>query len=359
MMTPKRLVRSGRFQYEESGQVLILTTLIMLGMLAMTALLIDVGIAYAQRRQMQNAADAAVTAAARVIAIEGSQCRDAEVKATVDKYVQMNNGSLDYVNNPPQYIAADGTPLGPVGAGGTIPAGTRGVSLTSETSFTTFFAAVTGHPIMDVAAPAACLAYQAQQPSRMGGMVPLTVPQSALDDDETVLIWGPQYVHHYDMAMPSNFKGILDLNDGYGPGYSQGAHCGNKKDCVIKWITFGFDGTLGTDNWLNIYGGNLGNNVSGPLLQKIYDQELRDPVTGEAYGFLILPVWDTWNNIPGDPHEGYMHICGFASFKVYASDVATSQASGYYCGFISPDSQISGETWTDVGPKVIKLVPPG
>src|SRR5439155_3991119 len=63
----------------ERGQVLILAALLMAGLMGMLTLVIDVGNAYAQRRFVQNAADAASLAAARYLAHNPAGASDAAV----------------------------------------------------------------------------------------------------------------------------------------------------------------------------------------------------------------------------------------------------------------------------------------
>ena len=47
----------------ERGQAMVLIALVIIGLIAITGLAVDGGMAYANRRQAQNAADAAVLAA--------------------------------------------------------------------------------------------------------------------------------------------------------------------------------------------------------------------------------------------------------------------------------------------------------
>jgi hypothetical protein len=64
----------------ESGQVLVLVALSMLGLIATLGLVLDGGNIYLQRRRMQNAADAGSLAGARILALGGTTA-DAEMVA--------------------------------------------------------------------------------------------------------------------------------------------------------------------------------------------------------------------------------------------------------------------------------------
>jgi hypothetical protein len=344
----RRIDPIGRAQASgEKGQAIVLVALGMLVLLGITSLIIDVGAAYAHRRNMQNAADAATTAAARLIALEGNDLADSDIRATINTYVTLNGGNVDYANNPPYYIDASGDAITPVGQGGSIPTNARGVALRAEVELETFFASLLGHPLVDVQAQSAAQAYQAQIPSHLPGIVPLTVPQSAVDARDTLFVWGSHYGSHY--GTPSEFKGILDFGSGSGPGYEPGAPCGNKKDCAVKWITYGFDGSIGLDNWIHQYNGELGNNVRSPLKKRLYDQGLSDE--GGAYGYIIVPVWDEYE-------DGQLHICGFAQVKMYVDQVGSNQAPCEFVSFVVPEALVDETKWEDIGPKVVKLVPP-
>jgi hypothetical protein len=314
----------------------------------MLALFVDVGIGYSQRRVAQNAADAASSAAARLIALDDHGL-DGAVLSEIELYTQLNHAQIDWAADPPYYVNAPGDKIAPVGTGGPIPSGARGVFVRTHITISTTFAAapIVSDPDMEVAANAFAVAYQAKMPTKMGGMIPLSIPKKALDEWNQVICWGSQYGQTYDV--PSYFKGILDLNDGSGPGYSEGDACGNKKDCVVKWISYGFDGTIGPSDWIQSFEGELGNNVKSPLQKRIYDQGLSD--AKGSYGYLILPVWDQEIN-------GSVHIWGFAQVKAYAADVGPNSAPVKFVSFVTPNAEIDTGGWQSIGPKVIKLFSP-
>ncbi len=60
------------YMNRESGQALVLIVVLLLGLLAVLALVVDGGNIYLQRRSMQNAADAGAMAGARVLAYNGT-----------------------------------------------------------------------------------------------------------------------------------------------------------------------------------------------------------------------------------------------------------------------------------------------
>jgi len=78
---------------DESGQNLALIALLMVVILGITAMALDGAYAFAQRRRMQNAADAAALAGARELALcEGGSCAQA-VENIVTEYAETYNGA--------------------------------------------------------------------------------------------------------------------------------------------------------------------------------------------------------------------------------------------------------------------------
>src|SRR5260221_14560547 len=77
-----------------SGQALVLVAIALVALIGFAALAIDVGHAYAQRRQLQNAADAAALAGARLVCGSGS---DAAIWAEVQNYVNSNSNHVNSI----------------------------------------------------------------------------------------------------------------------------------------------------------------------------------------------------------------------------------------------------------------------
>ena len=100
----KRTRRGKRTSRGESGQILVIAALLALGLIGMVGLVIDGGYLASQRRQGQNAADAAALAAARALFEE----RSVSVAQTIGReYAEANgfdtlDGNIVDVNIPPQ-----------------------------------------------------------------------------------------------------------------------------------------------------------------------------------------------------------------------------------------------------------------
>jgi hypothetical protein len=92
---------STRNNRSERGQAIILIALVLVGLIAITGLVVDGGMAYANRRQAQNAADAAVMAAS-LAKVRGDNYQYAALQqARENGYNNDGEGSKVEVNNPP------------------------------------------------------------------------------------------------------------------------------------------------------------------------------------------------------------------------------------------------------------------
>ncbi len=310
-------------RHYEKGQVLYLAAITMTLLLIFLTLIIDAGLAYAQRRRMQNAADAAAAAGTRVIVYSAGMSTDADVKQAIDTYAQLNGGSIDYVANPPYYLASDGSIVSKVGAGGNIPSNAAGVMVTPSTTVSTFFAVLLGHSLIPVAANAATISYPAQMPNNLAPLAPLTVPQVNYVVGSTYVLWSSQYEKFwadYGYALPSDFKGVYDQQ-----------------------------GQVAVNTWVPIVHGDHGHNISSILDSIISSEGLSD--AGGSYGILELPVFDTYLS-------DNVHVTGFAAFKIYPSTVNSSNASGRFVQFVVPGGQIATGGGAPNGPRVVKLVQP-
>jgi len=143
-----------------NGQVLVLVALALLVLLGIVALAVDGGNLYAERRKMQNAADAGALAGARVLCYEADQTPPYDdVVDEARKYAIERNG-------------ADGAQV--------TVSGSLTVTVVATETATTFFARVIGFPTADIAARASAMC---QGPQSGGGLWPLAVGEDVYRDD--------------------------------------------------------------------------------------------------------------------------------------------------------------------------------
>ena len=123
---------------DERGQTLVYVAVAIVVLLGFVALATDAGLAYAERRQVQNAADAGALAGIAIMARGGS---DGAVWAAVQRYATTENQAdtvqASYIGGP------GGAALGSVG-GGSIPSGATGVRVNARGTRPTFIGGVLG-----------------------------------------------------------------------------------------------------------------------------------------------------------------------------------------------------------------------
>jgi hypothetical protein len=93
--------RVTRFRDDERGTVAVVMALAIIPVLGMTGLAIETGLWYAQRRNLQTAADAGALGAAFEIAAGGSNLRSAATMDAGRNGFSAGSGSTIAVNNPP------------------------------------------------------------------------------------------------------------------------------------------------------------------------------------------------------------------------------------------------------------------
>src|SRR5713101_3161182 len=126
----------------ESGQALALLAIFLIAMAGLLGLGVDGGSLYLTRRGMQNAADAAALAGARVMATGDNS--GADIRAAIETYAGAN-----YVANPAQNVTAyytndGGVRVGTVTASGTAPASAAGVEVIATRQAPTIFLPILG-----------------------------------------------------------------------------------------------------------------------------------------------------------------------------------------------------------------------
>ena len=157
----------------EQGQILVIGAMMMTVLLGFLALVLDAGNAYAQRRFVQNGADAAAIAAARVLANNlDTGTSDGTIVAVLNQYLAANNGATFVTGaglaaaEGAWYVTPTGTRIAAVGSGVGVPAAgynqlpqiggqyVGGVEVVARKQFDTFVAGVLGVETMTVGASA-------------------------------------------------------------------------------------------------------------------------------------------------------------------------------------------------------------
>ncbi len=146
------------------GQALVLIALAFAGMLALLALAIDGGNAYAQRRRAQNAADAAALSATRRLwEIRRQGGSETDLLVAIQEAIDAH-GAFNVDGQPnrftAEYVDENGNPIASLPAGA-IPGNAQGVQVTLINRFDAFFAGVFGFDPMEVRALATAVYHMA------------------------------------------------------------------------------------------------------------------------------------------------------------------------------------------------------
>ncbi len=124
------------FKKHEKGQALILIVLAIVGMLGLTAVAVDGGMAYSERRQAQNTADSAALDAALAMIRGGSWQAEGLARAASNGFDNNGNTNTVVVNNPPT--------TGCNGAGSPYTGNAQYVQVVIRLSTQTYFGPVVG-----------------------------------------------------------------------------------------------------------------------------------------------------------------------------------------------------------------------
>jgi hypothetical protein len=182
-------------QRERRGQVLVISALGMVVLLAMVGLVIDGGYAWARQRDTQNGADGIAKAGTVVIQhylgdVDDPPSTDWNVACAVEEAADANGVELDsaeYTDHQGQSLATP-TMVGECTAtdpGVAIPPGAQGVKATTSQTFDTFIMQVIGFDNLTATADATAVVGVPQ--ALTGGALPLTIPRvgETCDEPET------------------------------------------------------------------------------------------------------------------------------------------------------------------------------
>lgn len=316
----------------QRGQTLVIVAILLVALVAMLALAIDLGVAYSQRRVMQNAADAGALAGARALALtvprNGAQdaAAEAAARAAVDKYTKV-------LNQADSFEAVIASPY---------------VTVTAHKSNPTFFARIIGIPQADVSAVAAARFLPAAPLSFM----PLTIIET---------LWVPGQMYKvFDDRKGSPVLGELDRPEMRGwlnlDGGSANADelecwiCPWEKDCPPLpkiYVPEGADGV-----WVNSASGGKTKDL------KAIDRCLKGKT-------VPVPIFRSTceRGEAGCPDVGTgtinYYIVGFANFRIDAVKdkgdpkyvEGTFESTSYVLSDVSGDEDLE-----DFGLRVVKLV---
>ncbi|MBI3979189.1 MAG: Tad domain-containing protein [Chloroflexi bacterium] len=306
------------------GQAMILIALMMAAMSAFLAMALDGGFAFAKRRQMQNAVDAAVLGTVRKM-LEGGQT-DASIVTTIEFYLQANGWSATTGTYTATYLDGSGTELTAVGAG-TIPSGAQGVKVVAKTNFNAFFAGVVGRTTFDASA---------QAKARWGTICSLPGCVAPLAVYSATVTAGSAFTQEVGSG-PGNF-GWIDWGDSGFSGAPEIANAlSNIGSCDPASDTVsGVSGPQATDTQA---AGDTGMKNSS---------DIRDEMVGlvDSGAEFYVPLWDTTT---GSGNNLQYHLAGFAKIRITGwCSPGYDYPTGWAGGGCGGTNQVRG-VWSDAG----------
>jgi hypothetical protein len=327
-LVDRRSSRPGRPAASRSrGQMLVVFSLCLTVVVLVVGLVVDGGYALVQRRSSQNSADFAALAGARIVAewIAGNTTdgTDSNVKAAIIASNSVNGGAnLTFgTSGSPVYVATDGTVLGYVGAG-SIPAGSVGVQVSSNRSWSPFFLRVVGMTSWSAGATATARGgyYDGGPP---GGVFPAGIAEAFFDGRVPCVgnVSGsdnspcyPQRLTPGNLNVPGGFGWLKFGCSGYGLGQVSPANTGGCATSLGFLQTeigppsnaFGCCSAIGLSGSPDQIGSLPGIKTSADCSYWIATNAM-----------VTVPVWDVAG---GSGSNAWYHIVGYTGFQITGCD---------------------------------------
>lgn len=346
----KRL-RSPSDRVCREGQTVVLVIVFLLVGLAIVGLLADSANLYRARRLMQNAADAAALAGARLLT--GSDKTNGEVLEAIRKYARENGASSGQLEA--YYGNSDGE-LGSISdydSSAYPPPEATGVRVVVRKTVTVLFAYFLGQSHKIAAAEATAVAGPAAVVKAGGNVFPVAIEDEVLKNvhpGDVVEIWDQAKVTDGGGNPLGGNRGWLNLDFIYSKGDPDGRTTSkNHSDAKLKrWAQYGKSPPV------VLYAGHVGE-MDGDFING--DPGVRTSAIQQAGSRigdrLLIPIYDTaytksdmqsQADFPtpgiGWASNDYYHIVGFAEFVI--SGVSTRGSSKYIAGSFLTGAVVPG-----------------
>jgi hypothetical protein len=322
---------------------------------------VDISFAYVQRRQMQNAADAAALAGARELTIAQGMGDDATLTngglyAILLDWAQRNQAQTVQA----LYVRPNGNTFAiNSGDGATVPGvqSATGVFVNACTSWPTFFSRFVGLNVMNMCAEAEA-SFGAAWAVR--GMAPLAVLYSDFQVGDEYSLFAGNYKH------AAARWGWLGLDCGFP------SKCSPDANSAKNWMENGYQGYVSRNsNYMAdpgmkesvLHEANVGQVLILPLFDKVYQYTTDEECNKDSPRYdlavcanackqdypNVVCAYTDQTTLKG---QYYYHIIAFAAFEV--SNVGQHQLDGTFVSYIVDGTWTNPSPW-DKGVVVMRL----
>ncbi len=337
----------------EEGQSIVMITLVLVVLMALIALVVDVGNAYAQRRIVQNAADAAALAATRELA-RGNDTTNTQVLAKAQEFAQLNGVDRNTVHAYYFSLNPDApdieTDLGEVLPDGNHPdSRATGVRVKVARRFDTYLARVVGRNTMDASADSSgqvskgiCIATDSP------GLFPFGVDINLFDNEQDhgdvtlykeYTILGDKAVnkkHGGTQVVPGNFHWLSWDGDTSNPTLEANMHETSRSG--VWNVGDMIPGSTGVQS---------SNGIVNELTARVNGTDPNRPSK------ILLPIYD---EAEGTGSGAEYRVAGFGWFTITGFQLTGNDP--YISGYFSPGNSADSEGGCfDVGASTVKLRP--
>jgi hypothetical protein len=295
---------------KESGQSIIVIAMAVIALLALVALVVDVGNAYAHRRMVQNAVDAAALAGARRLAERGVGEVVLEIHVLNDIHNFADKNGLDPKAVDAWFIDTDGERLETIdNYSGAAPGDADGVEVSGDLPFETYFAHLLGFPTMT--ATTIAKAWVLSGPCSSENLFPITVNTSVFTNTTGGPVIGEVYTlwHHDDKLGPGGW-GFIRWVDGDGTNRcpdgcdQQGGNATTLRPNIGDTSR---SGIWAVGDWVKSNPGTRLPSLLDTLAPYV------PPAPNEPWPEVIIPLYDLTR---GQGNNLEFRIAGFAAFKL-------------------------------------------
>ena len=295
---------------DERGQILVIVAAGLLVFVAMVGLVIDTGVGYRERRDLQNSSDLSAMAGTKVIADHyldlDSPPAPGDVYTAIDASLTANGCAVPdgctweaiYVRPDPATTGSE-IPLGEVTPGGAIPPLAQGVGVTTQSSPETFFMRVVGISNIDVGANATAMTSSLLNEAPAGVLLPI----AAFDSDYEP---GVEYELTAGDEGPGNF-GWLTWGGATNEPTLAKSMC-NPDNPAMEWPVW-VEGTVGVKN----------------------SSAVRDCMDAWIDTTVLIPIWGQSNH-KGGANFSY-EIIALAAYTLTGYDLHANKINGYFVEF--------------------------